>query len=109
MLYSSLPHVDYVDYTDNDNQWSAILFLHKINNICSILLQVDYVDHDDDDNQYWTILFLHKINNLYSTTLHFPRLNNCEHLLFSHRKELNVVIMVITLIYAGCYICYIAI
>ena len=81
-------------------------FYTKINNICSILLQVDYVDHDDDDNQYWTILFLHKINNLYSTALHFPRLNN---LLFSHRKELNVVIMVITLIYAGCYICYFAI
>ena len=107
MLYSSLPHVDYVDY--DDNQWSAILFLQTINDIGSIFSHVDYIDHDDDDNQYSTILFLHKINNLYSTTVHFPRLNNYEHLLFSHRKELNVVIMVITLIYAGCYICYIAI
>ena len=64
-------HFDYVDYTDNDNQRSAIFFLHKINNIGRILLHVDYIDHDDDDNQYWTILFLHKINNLYSTYI-FP-------------------------------------
>ena len=84
-------------------------FYTKINNKGSILLHVDYVDYDDDDNQYSTILFLHKINNLYSMALHFPHLNNCEHLLFSHPKELNVVIMVITLIYAGCYICYFAI
>ena len=51
MLYSSLPHVDYVDYIDNDNQWPAILFLHKINDIGSILLHVDYINHDDDANQ----------------------------------------------------------
>ena len=45
--------------------------------------------------------FSAEISNIYSTAVHFPFLNNCEHLLFSHGKELNVVIMVITLIYAA--------